>query len=55
MQTDASPMVDPRQAPTADFIADLRHRYATEVEIDRVLTRKMRARSVGAYKPVNFE
>ena len=53
-QTDSS-LHDPRQAPTPDFIADLRHRYATEAEIDRVLTRKMQARAGDAYKPVSFE
>lgn len=53
--TDASPTTDPRQAPTAELIADLRRRYPTEDEIDRVLTRKMQARAAGAYKPVSFE
>ena len=52
-QIDA-PLSDPRQAPTAGFIDDLRRRYPTEKEIDRVLTRKMQARAAAAYSPVSF-
>ncbi len=54
-QPDKRPQGDPRQAPTPDFIADLRNRFPTEAEIDRVLTRKMQARSTAAYAPVTFE
>ena len=46
---------DPRQRPAPDLIADLRQRYPTEAEIDRVLTRKMQARGAGPYEPVSFE
>ncbi|MCP5173337.1 MAG: phosphotransferase family protein [Pseudomonadales bacterium] len=47
--------VDIRQAPTAEFIAELRRRYPTEAEIDRVLTRKMAQRGKGVFVPVTFE
>lgn len=48
-------ITDMRQSPTPDFIADLRTRYPTEPEIDRVLTRKMQQRAGEPYSPVSFE
>ena len=39
---------DPRQAPDAAFIADLRARFPVESEIDRVLTRKMEQRAAAS-------
>jgi hypothetical protein len=46
---------DLRQSPTDEFIAELRKRYPTEPEIDRVLTRKMQQRTGEPYSPVSFE
>ncbi len=45
---------DVRQAPDAAFIRQLRQRYPTESEIDRVLTRKMRARGGAPYTAVEL-
>lgn len=45
---------DPRQQPGEAFIADLRRRYPTEPEIDRVLTRKMRQRGGEPHRPVDL-
>lgn len=46
--------LDPRQSPDDALIARLRQRYPTEAEIDRVLTRKMRARGAAPYAPVGL-
>lgn len=46
---------DPRQEPASEFIEELRRRYPTECEIDRVLTRKMRTRAGAPYAPVTFD
>lgn len=41
--------------PTDAWIASLGQRFPCEREIDRVLTRKLRTRSGGAFKPVSLE
>lgn len=46
--------IDPRQQPGEAFIEGLRAAYATEAEIDRVLTRKMRRRSGAPHRPVSL-
>jgi aminoglycoside phosphotransferase (APT) family kinase protein len=46
---------DLRQHPTPEFIAALRKRFPTEPEIDRVLTRKMQARSGAPFRPVTLD
>lgn len=46
---------DIRQCPDESFIEDIRKRYPTEKEIDRILTRKMYRRSGPAYEPVSLE
>lgn len=45
---------DARQQPSDAFIEDLRRRYPTEAEIDRVLTRKMRHRGGAPHRPVTL-
>ena len=45
---------DRRQQPSASFIEELRRRYPTEPEIDRVLTRKMRQRGGEPHRPVTL-
>ena len=50
-----APIADPRQAPDAAFIADLRARFPVEPAIDRVLTRKMEQRSGAAHRPVTLD
>ncbi len=46
---------DVRQNPSERLIAEIRAKYPTEKEIDRVLSRKMRRRSGPAYTPVTLE
>ena len=46
---------DPRQAPDADFIAQIRRKFPVEAEIDRVMTRKMERRSGPGYTPLALE
>lgn len=46
---------DPRDTPSADFIANLRDRYPTEAEMDRMLTRKMERRDGPSYSLVKLE
>lgn len=46
---------DPRSAPTAAFIDDIRKRFPTEREIDAVMTRKMELRSGPGYRPITLE
>lgn len=46
---------DPRQAPDAAFIADLRARFPVEPAIDRVLTRKMQQRASAPHRPVTLD
>lgn len=41
--------------PSPEWIADLRQRYKTEAEIDRVLTRKLERRSGPGYSPVSLD
>jgi hypothetical protein len=45
-------LVDIRQQPTPEFIADVRRRFPVEREMDRVLTRKMERRSGPGYTPI---
>ena len=44
-----------KNRPTHEWIADLRRRYPSEKEIDRVLTRKMQRRAGPPYKPVTLD
>lgn len=46
---------DPRDAPTASFIDDLRQRYPIEPEMDRMLTRKMERRHGPSYSLVKLD
>lgn len=48
-------MLDSRQEPTADFIANMQQKFPVEPEIDRVLTRKMKNRAGAPYSPVSLE
>lgn len=49
--------VDLRQHLTDAFIEELRKRFPTDAEVDKVLTRKMvnRAKRTGVYTPVTLE
>lgn len=46
---------DIRSAPTSEFIESVRARFPTEAEIDRVLTRKMKARAGPGYSPLSLD
>lgn len=46
---------DPREAPTSEFIEQIRRRFPVETEMDRVLTRKMHLRSGPGYSPISLE
>lgn len=46
---------DIRSAPTPEFIESVRARFPTEAEIDRVLTRKMKARAGPGYSPLSLD
>lgn len=48
-------MIADKSRPTAAFIEQLRARFPTEPEIDRVLTRKMQRRSGAGYSPLALE
>ena len=48
-------MLPDKSRPSAEWIAQLRARFPTEREIDRVLTRKMQRRSGPAYAPLPLE
>lgn len=50
-----APRFDPRAAPDAAFIEQIRARFPVETEIDRILTRKMRLRSGPGYSPISME
>ncbi|MBB4631626.1 phosphotransferase [Sphingosinicella soli] len=47
--------LDPRAAPTSEFIEQIRRRFPVETEMDRVLTRKMRLRSGPGYSPISLD
>ena len=45
-----------RAMPNSDFIEQIRRRFPTDVEIDKVLTKKMYARVKGEqYSPISLE
>ena len=44
-----------KSQPSAQWIAELRARFPTEREIDRVLTRKMQRRAGPGYSPLPLE
>jgi aminoglycoside phosphotransferase (APT) family kinase protein len=46
---------DPRDAPSVEFIQNLRARHPTEPEIDRMLTRKMERRDGPSYSLVKLD
>ena len=48
-------IIDVRDTPTNEFIADLRSRYPVEREVDAMLTRRMLRRSGAPYKNVTLE
>ena len=48
-------IVDVRDVPTSEFIADLRSRYPVEHEVDAMLTRRMTRRSGPAYRNVTLD
>ena len=45
---------DPRDAPSEQFIREMRERYPVEPEIDRLLTRRMQRRGGPPYRPVTL-
>src|SRR3546814_13041122 len=47
--------LDPRAAPTPEFIEQIRRRFPVETAMDRVLTRKMRLRSGPGYSPISLD
>src|SRR3546814_15840210 len=47
--------LDPRAAPTPEFIEQIRRRFPVDTEMYRVLTRKMRLRSGPGYSPISPE
>lgn len=50
-----TPVTDPRDNPTDEFIAEIRGRFPVEAELDRLLVRKMKKRPDPPYEQITLE